>query len=164
MGLPNQWIQRFRSLFISDHNTYTPELKNNDTYNNAIVIDKGRQHLYSYDGNGKLLFHTPVSTGSNMGSKQKSGDSKTPVGKFNISRFENNRDPKVFGSKEFWRLRGTGFEGIGIHGDAGHPEMLGLPASHGCIRMHRDSIPSFQTKVKPFNGQQVYILDELGNY
>jgi hypothetical protein len=38
-------------MFISDdsHNTYIPELKEGDSYNNSIVIDKDRQHLYSYD-------------------------------------------------------------------------------------------------------------------
>lgn len=164
MGRPNQWYQRFLNLFITDdsHNHYKPNLK--DNYNNSIVIDKGRQHLYSYDNKGKLIFHTPVSTGINRGNKTEEGDSKTPVGKFSISQFESNRDPKIFGAPQFWRLKGTGFSGIGIHGDAGYPDLIGLPASHGCVRMPCDSIKSFQKKVKPYPGQTVYILDESGDY
>lgn len=141
-----------------------PALKDGDSYRNAIIIDKGKQHLYSYDSSGRLVFHTPVSTGKNPGNKTVEGDNKTPVGKFNISRYEDYRDPKVFGSPHFWRLRGTGFSGIGIHGDAGQPHRIGQPASHGCIRMPTDSIPSFQKKAKPFEGQTVYILDEQGKY
>jgi murein L,D-transpeptidase YafK len=98
-------------MFISDdsHTTYVPEMNEGDTYKNSIVIDKERQHLYTYDKDGKLIFHTPVSTGYNRGDKTKKGDWKTPVGKFNISRYEDYRDPKVFGAPYFWRLGGTGF-------------------------------------------------------
>lgn len=162
----NQLYQRLRNMFISDdsHNTYIPELKEGDSYNNSIVIDKDRQHLYSYDKQGKMIFHTPISSGANRGAKTQEGDSKTPVGKFAISQFEPNRDPGVFGAPEFWRLRGTGFKGIGIHGDAGHPDKIGLPASHGCVRMPCDSISAFQKKAKPFAGQAVYIIGEDGKY
>lgn len=166
MGRPNRFFQQLRNLFITDdsHLEYTPELNEGDSYNNAIIVDKGRQHLYSYDAKGNLVFHTPVSTGANFGNKEKEGDYKTPVGKFNISKYEPNRDKKVFGAPNFWRLRTPGHTGIGIHGDAGHPELIGLPASHGCIRIPTDSINSFQKKGKPFAGQTVYILDEFGNY
>lgn len=159
------WFEQFMSWFGgSDPKEYIPQLKKGDSYKNSIIIDKGSQHLYSYDKSGKLTFHTPVSTGKNKGNKTKEDDWKTPVGKFAISQFEGNRDPKIFGAPEFWRLRGTGFKGIGIHGDAGHPDKIGKPASHGCIRMPCDSISPFQSKGKPFAGQTVYILDENGNY
>lgn len=166
MGQLDQLIQKVRNFFTTDasHLEYTPRLKNNDSYNNSIVVDKSRQHLYSYDKNGKLIFHTPVSTGINSGNKTKEGDSKTPVGKFAISQHEPDRDPRIFGNPNFWRLRDTGFTGIGIHGDAGHPDLIGLPASHGCVRMPNDSIQSFKLKGKPKVGQTVYILDEFGNY
>lgn len=166
MGKPNQWYQKFMNMFISDdsHTTYIPEMNEGDTYKNSIVIDKERQHLYTYDKDGKLIFHTPVSTGYNRGDKTKKGDWKTPVGKFNISRYEDYRDSKVFGAPYFWRLGGTGFQGIGIHGDAHQPELIGLPASHGCVRMPCDSISSFQKKAKPYVGQTVYILNEDGEY
>ena len=165
MGFFDRLIQRARNLITTNesHQTYTPKMHKGDSYNNSIVIDKGRQHLYHYDKNGKLVFHTPVSTGANSGKKTKAGDLKTPTGKFSISRLEPNSDPKIYGDPRFWRLRNTGFSGIGIHGDAGHPEMIGLPASHGCIRMPVDSLNSFQ-KSKPFAGQTVYILNEDGTY
>lgn len=143
---------------------YVPVLNEGDSYKNAIIIDKGNQHLYSYDENGKMVFNTPVSTGRNSGNKQKDGDYKTPTGKFSISRFEGNRDSKIFGAPEFWRLKTPGFSGFGIHGDAGYPELIGQPASHGCVRMPCDSIDSFQKKVNPKAGQTVYILDENGKY
>ena len=159
-------LLNFKNQFVSEksHLSYTPDMNEGDSYNNSIIIDKGRQHMYAYDKNGNLVFYTPVSTGANLGNKSKENDSKTPVGKFAISKFESNRDPKIFGAPEFWRLRGTGFIGIGIHGDAGHPEQIGQPASHGCVRIPCDSIQSFQKKVKPYAGQTVYILDEFGNY
>ena len=143
---------------------YEPHLNEGDSYKNAIIIDKGRQHLFSYDENGKMVFNTPVSTGKNPGPKQKDGDYRTPTGKFSISRFEGNRDPKIFGAPEFWRLNTPGFSGFGIHGDAGYPELIGQPASHGCVRMPCDSIASFQQKANPHAGQTVYILDENGKY
>ena len=151
-------------FFTPEIDNTTPVLNDGDSHNNSIIIDKGRQHMYAYDQKGNLVFNTPVSTGAVKGNKTKEGDYKTPVGKFAISQFENNRDPKIFGAPEFWRLRGTGFKGIGIHGDAGHRDKLGKPASHGCIRIHRDSIAPFQQKVKPYAGQTVYILDENGKY
>lgn len=159
-------LLNLRNKFISENNhlNYIPDMNDKDSYNNAIVINKGRQHMYVYDKNGKLVFNSPVSTGANIGNKEKEGDSKTPVGKFAISTYEPNRDPKIFGAPQFWRLRGTNFQGIGIHGDARHPDKIGTPASHGCIRMPSDSIPSFQAKAKPYPGQTVYILDERGNY
>lgn len=166
LGLLTRLNQRVKNLFTSDksHLTYTPTLNEGDSHNNSIVIDKGRQHMYVYDKKGNLTFHTPVSTGARTGNKTKEDDYKTPVGKFAISQFEGNRDPKVFGAPEFWRLRGTGFSGIGIHGDAHQPELIGLPASHGCVRMPCDSIASFQKKGNPFVGQTVYVLNEDGKY
>lgn len=168
MGWPNRIIQGIRNMFITgdSHLSYTPEMKNGDSYNNSIVVNKGRQHMYVYDKKGKMTFHTPVSTGSNMGAKEKEDDMKTPVGKFSISRYEPNSDPKIYGDPRFYRLRGTNFKGIGIHGDAGHPELIGLPASHGCIRMPVDSLDHFQKAVGKQNsaGKTVYILDELGGY
>lgn len=166
MGRWDRIVQRVRNFVTpeSSHTEYTPTLKSGDSYNNSIVIDKSRQHLYAYDKQGNLTFHTPVSTGLNAGNKQKENDMRTPVGKFAISQFEPNSDPKVYGDPRFWRLRGTGFSGIGIHGDAGHPEDIGLPASHGCVRMPVDSLSSFQKKGKPYAGQVVYILDESGKY
>lgn len=166
MGRWDRLVQRFRNLTTpeSSHTEYAPTLKSGDSYKDSIVIDKSRQHLYRYDSSGKLVFHTPVSTGLNAGNKKKEDDLRTPVGKFAISQFEPDSDPSIYGDPRFWRLRGTGFKGIGIHGDAGHPEDIGLPASHGCIRMPVDSLNSFQRNGKPFNGQTVYILDESGNY
>lgn len=158
------WFKKFMSLFGSASDEYTPQLNGGDSYKDAIIIDKSKQHLYSYDKKGNLVFHTPVSTGKNKGNKTQENDWRTPVGKFAISQFEPNRDPKIFGAPEFWRLRGTGFKGIGIHGDAGHPDKIGKPASHGCVRMPCDSIASFKKKAKPYAGQTVYILDENGKY
>lgn len=166
MGTFDRLIQRVRNLMTSDdsHLSYTPTMNKGDSYNNSIVIDKGRQHLYRYDKNGKLIFHTPVSTGLNSGKKKKEDDMRTPVGKFAISQFEPNSDPSIYGDPRFWRLRGTGFSGIGIHGDAGHPDDIGLPASHGCVRMPVDSLDHFQSKGKPVPGMNVYILNESGKY
>lgn len=155
--------QKVRNAFMSNHLTYTPELKEGDSYNNSIVIDKSRQHLYSYDQKGNLTFHTPVSTGMYEGSKQEKGDNKTPTGKHTINSYTNKADKRKFGTNDFWLLN-TGFSGIGIHGDAGHPENIGLPDSHGCIRMPNDSIQCFQKKVRPKAGQTVYVLGEDGKY
>lgn len=160
----NKGVQMVKNFFTpeSSHLKYTPELNEGDTYNNSIVIDKSRQHLYAYDDSGNLVFNTPVSTGANPGNKEKEGDSKTPVGKYKLSYYTNKADPKIFGAKDFWGL--SYGHGIGIHGDAGHPEDIGLPASHGCIRMPTDSLTSFKSKFKPKPGQQIYILNERGKY
>lgn len=157
-------IQYIRNFFTSkkSHLKYVPKMNEGDSYNDSIVIDKGRQHMYVYDKKGNMVFNTPVSTGAYMGAKEKEGDSKTPVGKYSISSYTNKAQASKFGTKDFWAL--SYGSGIGMHGDAGHPENIGLPDSHGCIRMPNDSIPSFKAKAKPGNGTQVYILDEFGRY
>lgn len=157
-------LRRAYNYFFGDPQEYKPTLREGDSYKNSIIIDKGNQHLYSYDNNGNLVFHTAVSTGAVPGNKKKEGDYKTPVGKFAISQHEIRKDSATFNNPNFWRLRGTGFKGIGIHGDAGHPDKLGSPASHACIRMHSDSIAPFIKKAKPKVGKTVYILDEYGSY
>lgn len=159
-----RWLQMLRNAFISEssHLKYVPKLNEGDSYNDSIVIDKGRQHMYVYNKDGQLVFNTPVSTGAFMGNKEKEGDSKTPVGKHTIQSYTNKASADKFGTRDFWAL--SCGQGIGMHGDAGHPENIGLPDSHGCVRMPNDSIPVFKTKANPSTGKSVYILNEFGNY
>ena len=91
-----------KSTFASK--SYVPQLKKGDDYRNAIVVRKSNHNLYYYDNDGNLAFQTKVATGANSGQKQQKGDSRTPVGKFSISSFEQNRDPEVFGANKFYRL------------------------------------------------------------
>lgn len=130
-----------------------------DMLNNSIVINKKKQHLYVYDGDGNVIFHSPVSTGKNRGQKQKEGDSRTPEGKFKVKYYTDRADKAIFNHNEFLGLDTGPWQGIGIHGDAGQPKLIGRPASHGCIRLPNDSVPVFMDKVGRSGavGKTVYI-------
>ncbi len=153
-------------FFSGSDSKWKPTLKPGDSYNNSVVVRKSNHKLYLYDQKGNQIWSCPVATGKVSGNKTKIGDCKTPVGKFYISQFESNRPKEIFGDNRFYRLRGTGFSGIGIHGDANRPRQIGTNASHGCVRMPNDSLTVFGNKIGTTNssGKKVYILDEHDRY
>lgn len=146
------------------HSWYTPDLHEGDSVKDAIVIRKKTQHAYVYDKDGNVIFHSPVSTGVNPGQKTKVGDSKTPVGKFNISYLTKNADKNIFNHNLFWGLNTKGWSGIGLHGNAHAPGQIGKPASHGCIRFPNDNVDKLHEIIGNGNNKIVYILDEDDKY
>lgn len=61
----------------------------------AVAVDKNRQKLYVFKKNGVFskVFETNCSTGKNQGRKQVSGDARTPVGVFFVTRKQRNPGP-----------------------------------------------------------------------
>lgn len=128
--------------------------------------------MYLYDKDGNIVYHLPIATGLNSGQKEKEGDSRTPVGKFSISSHNSNADENYFGHKIHYGLYTPAGEnrpattGIGIHGDAGYPNSIGVNASHGCIRCNNEDLEKLHEHLggNAAIGKNVYILDEDDNY
>jgi murein L,D-transpeptidase YafK len=69
-----------------------------------IAVDKQRQKLYVFKKNGVIskVFEVNCSTGKNQGSKQVSGDAKTPSGIFFATRIlRNPGPPETYGTLAF---------------------------------------------------------------
>ncbi len=124
-----------------------------------IVISKESMTLKLYDNEGKIIYNFPVALGKNYGNKQKSGDMKTPEGKFSIQQIQNAstwshdfKDGKgniehAYGDW-FIRLLTPPHKGIGIHGTHA-PESIGTRATEGCIRLHNENLNKLVKLVKP---------------
>lgn len=70
----------------------------------VITVDKQRQKLYVFKKNGSFskVFEVNCSTGKNQGSKQVSGDAKTPNGIFFATRIlRNPGPPETYGTLAF---------------------------------------------------------------
>jgi murein L,D-transpeptidase YafK len=70
----------------------------------VIAVDKKYQKLYVFNKNGIIskVFEVNCSTGKNQGSKQVSGDSKTPIGIFFATKILNNPGPpETYGTLAF---------------------------------------------------------------
>jgi len=130
-----------------------------------IHITVSGQQLELQDGEGRVLKSFPVST-SLYGIGSEPGSFKTPAGRFSISEkigdgaipgavFKSRVPTGEIGSEEnpddlvqtrILRLNGLDagnantFERyIYIHG-TNHESSIGLPVSHGCIRMRNDDV------------------------
>lgn len=104
-----------------------------------IEIDLDRYHLTVHRGD-EVQLTAPVAIGQT--------DTPTPLGHFYLIELLRPPDPDgpygtyAYGLSGYSDVleRFNGGEGvIGIHG-TNQPELLGGPASHGCIRVHNDTI------------------------
>jgi hypothetical protein len=108
--------------------------------NFKCVVDKSNQKMFlmGYNNTWDVIDSYSISTGRNKGNKQRSGDNKTPEGKFKVISIENSSHwVHRSGRKDaygpyFIRLE-TGFPGIGAH-ETDKNHLIGTPDSEGCIR------------------------------
>ena len=110
----------------------------------TVIVRKSEGVLeIARDDGGTERF--PVSVGSNpdLADKLEPGDCRTPEGDFQIVSIEDSSDWEHEGRRSygryFLRLACPPWDGIGIHG-TDEPELLGRPASRGCIRMSDEGL------------------------
>ena len=89
-----------------------------------ITIDLSEQELFIQSPDGQALW--PVSTGKD--------GYDTPVGEFNVDRIEEEWYSKKYDGAPMPHSIFF-YEGYAIHGTY-DVKRLGLPASHGCVRLH----------------------------
>lgn len=112
-----------------------------------IVVDKGAFTLSLYSKDGVMMNSWPVATGINPGRKRRTGDNKTPEGKFKVTWVQNTKGVMYdyhdgVGKVEaygpwFIHLETPGFKAIGIHGTCPERDSrIGTRDSKGCVRLH----------------------------
>ncbi len=99
-----------------------------------IVVERGAKKISVYHGEQQLLT-APVATGTD--------DSPTPTGSFYLDYVgipDTDSGPygafqlSVTGFSDVYTSFGGGVGQIALHG-TNQPELIGTPASHGCVRM-----------------------------
>lgn len=109
------------------------------TTNYHIAVDIGARHMTVYNGN-TVAMEATVAPGAD--------DSPTPTGDFFIDGVAKPSNPNgpygayqlsVAAFSNVYYSFGTGIGQIALHG-TNEPELLGEPASHGCVRMSNDDI------------------------
>lgn len=110
-----------------------------------VIVDKPRVRLYILNVFGDTLAHYPVCASLKRGQKRAADDWRTPEGRFKIVGVYNSTDwtykdtqDKCYGPF-FISLYTPRFWGIGIHG-TNSPGSVPGRRSHGCMRMHNQSI------------------------
>jgi lipoprotein-anchoring transpeptidase ErfK/SrfK len=130
-----------------------------------IRIVKSRYTLLLYRGT-EVERSYPIAVGKNGGNKTRSGDNRTPEGRFSVDRvqdasswthdFGDGKGP-IRGAYGPWFIRlKTGWQGIGIHGTH-DPLSIGGRVSEGCIRMRNQDVSDLRARVAP--GMLVVIED-----
>lgn len=119
------------------------KLRNNQSKIDKVVINKANFTSTVYS-NGKVVRIYPIAYGSNPdgGSKQKTGDKRTPEGAFSIvNKAVNPQYKNIAGGAANnplgtrWMGLSAGWGGsIGMHGTSA-PSSIGSRASAGCVRM-----------------------------
>lgn len=120
-----------------------------------IFIDKANFRLYLAEKN-TVLDSWGIAVGKNTGNKRKSGDLRTPEGKFTIQQIQDSsswnhdfKDGKGVIKNAYgpWFIRiKTGWSGIGIHGTH-DPDSIGTLATEGCVRMKNEELEVLKAKV-----------------
>lgn len=120
-------------------------------YDYFIVVDKPSMHVVLFDKYGREKAAYKMACARNYGTKHKRSDCRTPEGFFSAEGIYNSTDwlytndagytsptRGVYGPR-FIRLQTPVTRSVGIHG-TGSPGSLGRRVSHGCIRLHNNSI------------------------
>lgn len=106
---------------------------------NHILIERGAKRLTVFHGD-EAIFTAPVAPGKDA--------SPTPLGAFYVDILTRPSNPagpygpfqiSVTGFSEVYTSFGGGNGQIAIHG-TNRPELIGQPASHGCVRMRNEDI------------------------
>ncbi|HRW36657.1 MAG: L,D-transpeptidase [Acidimicrobiales bacterium] len=109
------------------------------TVPNHILIERGAKRLSVYHGDEQLM-STAVAPGRDS--------SPTPLGAFYVDILTRPSNPNgpygpfqvsVTGFSEVYESFGGGNGQIAVHG-TNRPELIGTPASHGCVRMTNEDI------------------------
>lgn len=133
-----------------------------------VVVDKPALTLSLMAPDSTVIKSYPIACGINYGNKTRSGDHKTPEGRFHITEILNARGlSHDFGDGKgpirnaygpwFLRLSVPGRRDIGIHGT--HlPESIGTRSTEGCIRLTNEDITDLKQQVSV--GTLVIILPD----
>lgn len=129
---------------------YTKRLLHNE-YDYFIVADKPSMQVVLFDKFGRKTQSYKMACARNYGTKHKRSDCRTPEGFFTAEGIYDSTDwlytddngytsptRGVYGPR-YIRLLTPVTRSVGIHGTNG-PGSLGRRASHGCIRLHNNSI------------------------
>lgn len=109
------------------------------TVDNHILIERGAKRLTVFHGDTPI-FRASVAPGK--------ASSPTPLGAFYVDILTRPSNPtgpygpfqvSVTGFSEVYESFGGGNGQIAIHG-TNRPELIGQPASHGCVRMRNEDI------------------------
>ncbi|NPA33131.1 MAG: L,D-transpeptidase family protein [Aquificae bacterium] len=121
--------------------TPPPVLVKNPREHYVFLVEKMSQYLFVFKGN-KLVELYPVTTGKNIGDKEREGDGKTPEGVYYFTRFIPPQQlPEMYGGiavalnypNPYDRLLGKTGGGIWLHG-SNEEDRDKLPFStRGCV-------------------------------
>jgi lipoprotein-anchoring transpeptidase ErfK/SrfK len=122
-----------------------------ETY--SIVIRKTMGIMDLVDSKGSTVVRYPVSIGANpdLADKKAAGDRRTPEGEYVISAVSDSSGWKFEGELAygpwFFALATPPWTGYAIHG-TNEPSLIGVPASHGCIRLDVENLLVLKKAVK----------------
>ena len=143
----------------------------NNPYDYFVVVDKDKMKVILFDKFGRVVKEFGMAGSRNYGTKHGKGDCRTPEGFFSAEGIYDSTywhyitDSGVvtpgypFGPK-FIRVKNPVTTGVGIHGTSS-PGSIGRRVSHGCIRLHNESILELVKYVKP--GTPIIILPGPGD-
>ena len=139
----------------------------NGTPTPFIVVEKKSQTLKLYE-QGKslqLIKNFTCATGENPGTKQMSGDARTPEGVYFITEIFQDNEITVFGSRAFHldypnvfdKYAGNNGDGIFIHGTN---KALIPYSTNGCITLNNDDLDEL-APLLTVNTIPVIVVEEL---
>jgi len=125
-----------------------PVILENPNNHYVFLVEKMSQYLFVFKGN-KLVELYPVTTGMNIGDKEREGDGKTPEGIYYFTRFiPPERLSEIYGGiavalnypNPYDRLLGKTGSGIWLHG-SNEEDRNKLPFStRGCVVAQTDTL------------------------
>ena len=163
-GLKN--FEKKMDLALTKKSYWSNYLKNQDTtfgylekYSNVLTCNKQRSNLILYTKNRNKKYYiknkNSAYTGKNSGDKTREGDSKTPIGLYELvskKSKEKNLDP-FYGPYAFVtsypnmydKFKGKSGHGIWIHGVPEHEERNEF--TKGCIAIQNDKLKNLEKKI-----------------
>jgi len=163
-GLKN--FEKKMDLALTKKAYWSEYLKNQDTtfgylekYSNVLTCNKNRSNLilYTKNRNNKYYMKNKISafTGKNSGDKTREGDSKTPIGIYELTSKKSqdkNLDP-FYGPYAFVtsypnmydKFQGKSGHGIWIHGVPEDEERDSF--TKGCIAIQNDKLTNLEKKI-----------------
>ena len=129
-----------------------------------LIVDKSKQMIYVANKKGRILEKMLCSTGSGIERDGYSGI--TPNGIYSIRDIVDSKDLSWIGDPTGLRRPYSPWmftldyepEGLAIHG-TDEPRKLGLPVTHGCIRVSKDNVIKLKQKYVDI-GTLVGVIDD----
>ncbi len=138
---PEDYRKRIVNILKKRFRETPPVILENPEDHYVFLVEKMSQYLFVFRGK-KLLEMHPVTTGKNIGDKEREGDARTPEGIYYFTRIIPPKDlPKMYGGiavvlnypNPYDRLVGKTGSGIWLHG-SDEEDRNNLPFStRGCI-------------------------------